>query len=223
MWSLAGSDRTVRNVVRPQLSQFSVVSWDVDGTLYSLAAMATTVTWLTIKGVLSFDIRRIASDWRTLHQFRHQMDRVRSKGGTMPKNSHVSWQTRISIEKRWYGEAIRRVGLREGVRDAQSKIRDSGLLQIVVSDYHCSYKLEALGLENAFDHVYAGEELGYLKPSPALFGAVADELHVDPHQILHIGDRRERDGIAASGAGCSVLILGENFRSFPGLIKSLRI
>jgi putative hydrolase of the HAD superfamily len=151
------------------------------------------------------------------------MDQVRSKGGKLPKNTAVPARNRLSIEKRWYGEAIKRVGLRDGVGDTLRGVRESGLLQIVVSDYDCSYKLEALGLENFFDHVYAGERIGYLKPSPSLFRAVADQLRMDPQQILHIGDRRERDGISATGAGCSVLILGENFRSFPGLITNLRM
>jgi HAD superfamily hydrolase (TIGR01549 family) len=181
------------------LHDFSVVSWDVDGTLYSISAMASMVAWLGIK-------RLIGS----------------AMGGELPTGiAEEKLKARLSIERRWYGEAIRRVGTRKGVREALQAFRNAGLRQVAVSDYDCSYKLNALGLETEFDQIYVGEILGYLKPSTALFVSVTRQLCIEPERLLHIGDRRDRDGVAASAAGCSVLIIGEDFRSFPQLLRTV--
>jgi len=208
---------------QPRLAQFSVVSWDVDGTLYSLPAMVSSLTWIGVKRIFKAEFCRTATECNVLRRFRRHMDGVRARVGVLPQKTDCSSvQKRLSIEKRWYGEAIRRIGVRNGVRDALDGFHKAGLIQIAVSDYDCSYKLNALGLEEYFDHVYAGERLGFVKPSPALFATVTDQLCIDPACLLHIGDRRDRDGIAASKAGCNVLILGEDFRSFLELHTRLR-
>jgi HAD superfamily hydrolase (TIGR01509 family) len=199
-----------------------VISWDVDGTLYSLSAMVSKLAWLGAKRLLNSEVRRTAREFVALHRFRLQMADIRAVGGALPAATpHERASDRLQIEQRWYGEAIRRVGLRNGVRETLNRFRQAGLVQVAVSDYDCSYKLSALRLEGAFDHVYAGERLGYLKPSPDLFTTVTDQLRIKPTHLLHIGDRRDRDGVAASAAGCNVLILGEDFRSYPDLLANI--
>ena len=53
------------------------------------------------------------------------------------------------------------------------------------------------------------------------FHAVLADLDVAPHAVLHIGDRDDRDGVAARGAGCQVLILGQDFPSYDALRAQL--
>jgi len=204
-------------------NSITAISWDVDGTLYSLPAMASVLAWLSIKYVLSTGVRRTTAECRVLREFRKRMSGIRAAGGVLPSNgSRKATSSQLSIERRWYGEAIRRVGVRKGLREALDNFRKAGLIQVVVSDYECSYKLSALELEDVFDGVFSGETIGYVKPSPKLFIAVAQELRIKPEQLLHIGDRRDRDGIAAAEAGCKVLILREDFRSFSDLMTYVR-
>ena len=200
----------------PDLSRFSVISWDVDGTLYSLPAMSSVVGRLAIQRILNNETRRTISELAVLRRFRHRMANIRADGGSLPsKVDRKSLFDRLSIEQRWYGEAIRRVGLRAGLREVFDQFRKAGFVQIVVSDYDCTYKLNCLEIEDIFEHVYAGEQLGHIKPSPQLFSFVVNQLCINPDHLLHIGDRRDRDGAAATAAGCEALILGEDFRSFP--------
>jgi putative hydrolase of the HAD superfamily len=185
-----------------------VVSWDVDGTLYELGPMMRRVAWHGLLGMFTGPRRT----WRAharLRRFRHAMNRVRARGGALGDGEMPADRPDLlALEAEWYGRAIAAVGVRPGVREMIDDFARRGLRQIVVSDYASDYKLRLLGLEGTFERIYAGEHLGYLKPAPALLAAVADDLGVEPARILHIGDRADRDGASAEGAGCRAAIIG---------------
>ena len=100
-------------------------------------------------------------------------------------------------------------------------IAAEGKRQVVVTDYEAEGKLDALELPITFERVFEGEVLGAIKPSPQLFQVILKELDVAPSALLHIGDRDESDGAAARGAGCQVLILGKDFKSYADLRELL--
>jgi FMN phosphatase YigB (HAD superfamily) len=186
-----------------------IVSWDVDGTLYELPRMVRSLWWLGLGGLVRRPIRTVR-ELRRLGRFRRAMNRVRAAGGALGNRLPADRDELVAIEERWYGRAIARVGLRPGVAELLDRFAGEGVRQVVISDYRADYKLAALALTDRFDRVYAGEQLGYLKPAPELFLRVAADLEVAPGSILHIGDRRDRDGVAAKAAGCRVLIAGED-------------
>src|SRR5689334_20705437 len=129
------------------LDRIEVVSWDVDGTLYSRPRM--------IRALVAYGLQRpfaALRDLGPLERFRAEMARARRAGGRLP--GPVTRDR--STEARWYGPAIARAGLRPGVRELWRHFQDRGLKQVVLSDYHCDYKLTALGLEGAFDPCFAG-------------------------------------------------------------------
>ncbi len=204
------------------LKQLLVVSWDVDGTLYSLQRMKYAFLQLCIDRTVSKDALRAWHELIILQRFHYQMRGIRAQGGVIGIGNFPSDRAKlIAIEKRWYGAAIERAGVRPGVLELIDYFHKAGLRQIVVSDYISSYKLHALGLDNMFETSYAGETLGYLKPATNLFRAVTNDLDVDPNRVLHIGDRKDRDGVAASSAGCQVAILGEQYRSARDLLVAI--
>lgn len=207
---------------RLDLEKLLVVSWDVDGTLYSLLRMKYTFLQLCIDRSVSRHAIRAWQELFLLERFRYQMRVIRSQGGVIRIGNFPSYRAKlIAIEKRWYGPAIGRAGVRPGVLELIDYFHEAGLRQIVVSDYVSSYKLHALGLDNRFEASYAGESLGYLKPATELFRAVTNDLDVDPNRVLHIGDRKDRDGVAASSAGCQVAILGKQYRTAQDLLSAI--
>jgi putative hydrolase of the HAD superfamily len=64
-------------------------------------------------------------------------------------------------------------------------------------------KLEALGLDDAFDAVVISDELGRSrrKPDPAPFLAALDRLGVPADAAVHVGDRPDKDVAGAQAAG----------------------
>lgn len=178
-----------------------VVSWDVDGTLYSLWRMSLWLSLLLAGSALSLRFWRGVAELRALARVRRAIDRVRAKGGVVPAALLLERRALDAVEARWYGRAIARAGLRPGVRALLGRLEGAGIRQVVLSDYEAGYKLAALGVERAFAARYAGEARGLVKPAPALFRGVIDAEGIAPAALLHIGDRAERDGGAAAEVG----------------------
>jgi len=83
-------------------------------------------------------------------------------------------------------------------------IRRRGIAIGVLSDYPAVAKLAALGLYA--DHVLSADEVGRPKPDPTGLIALMDRAGVAADQTVFIGDRVERDGLAAVRAGVLALI-----------------
>ncbi len=62
-------------------------------------------------------------------------------------------------------------------------------------------KIVAHDLERWFRHVVVSEEVGLLKPDPAIFAHAIAPLGVLPEAALHIGDTRSQDIAGARAAG----------------------
>lgn len=94
----------------------------------------------------------------------------------------------------------------DGVAELFAGLGRHGKTIGVLSDYPAAAKLAALGL--AADHVVtAGDPgIGILKPHPRGLQALMARANVGPAATLLIGDRVDRDGVAAREAGARVLI-----------------
>jgi HAD superfamily hydrolase (TIGR01549 family) len=159
-----------------------------------------------------------------LKNYRKEIDAARLTGGLFNLDEGESdvRKTLFSLERRWYGPAIREAGARDKVEQVLSFLAAKSIPQVVISDYESDYKLAALRLEDYFASIYAGARLGFVKPSSLLFQRAAADYHIRPRDLLHIGDRVDRDERAAQAAGCQCLILGRDFRDFDELLKELK-
>lgn len=181
-----------------------VISWDVDGTLYSAADFKRQlyINWLRCcwRPSVWSDIQLIAKSQR-------MMQAIRLVGGECSRyNSSLRMQAE-ERERPWFARALQVIGLRPGVREALDALRARGYRQIIVSDYHADYKLEALGVSEYFERIFACEDDGIFKPSANVFKKACDALTISPTSLLHIGDREDTDGVAARDAGCCVEIV----------------
>ena len=195
------------------MTRIQVVSWDVDGTLYSMPRLRAMIVLLAATRIARGwnEARRVRAELSELEQVREYMATIRSNGGVLKNLGPLSDRERIlRIEKRWYGEAIRRIGATRLARNLISRIDKAGIQQVIASDYYSDYKIQALGLQGKFSKIYAGEAVGYIKPNANLFHHISESLGIDSSHILHIGDMQTRDGVAAAGAGVQVAIIGKN-------------
>lgn len=200
------------------LDKISAVSWDVDGTLYSVgrlrARLVTDALLAPIRGRgvgATRDLARIRALYRGAES-------ARSTGRAW-RLSDTDLAARLALERQWLGPALEMVGVRPGTTELLRYFQGLGLMQVVVSDFECDHKLESLGVAEHFESAYAAERIGVLKPDPTVFHRVFDDLGIAPHRLLHIGDRPETDGVAARFAKCNALLLGRDFSDFRQLVR----
>ena len=109
------------------------------------------------------------------------------------------------------GVEARRMGLIEqscavfaDVADCLQTLRAAGLRLGVITNSdpgHQRRKLASVGLADAFDVLVISGELGFGKPSPAIFEHACQALDVAPAEAVHVGDRLDLDALAAVDAG----------------------
>ena len=192
------------------------ISWDVDGTLYSTRHALWRFWFSVLTASLQGATREPWFAAAEILRFRKRMELLRSSDGQVTTDS-ASIERRVQIERRWLCPAIKATGARPGIADALRSLRSRFEFQVALSDFECGHKLACLGLADAFDATYACERLGQLKPSPEPFQRVLRDLDLPPKALLHIGDRADTDGAGAEAAGCGVLLLGRDFRTFTQL------
>ncbi|MDB6056532.1 MAG: phosphoglycolate phosphatase [Verrucomicrobiales bacterium] len=67
--------------------------------------------------------------------------------------------------------------------------------------------LHALNLARFFEATIVSIELGAPKPDPQIFVTAAQQLHLEPSQILHIGDSLNEDVNCARAAGFAAMLI----------------
>ena len=92
---------------------------------------------------------------------------------------------------------------------------------IVYSDYESRQKLSVLNFKPDFEFFYDSINICFPKPNPQGLNYIASELKLHPKDILVIGDRQDKDGIAAAAFGAEYLILPQNPIKRNKIIKKL--
>jgi putative hydrolase of the HAD superfamily len=100
-------------------------------------------------------------------------------------------------------------GVLELLRDLRAAGCKSGLITNGFAQTHRA-KLTLLGLEGAFDAVFIADEVGMIKPDPALFRHACATLGVATEDSVMVGDRYERDIRGAQAAGMSTIWLNRH-------------
>ena len=85
--------------------------------------------------------------------------------------------------------------------------------------------LDKFGILDHFDATIFSDEVGWLKPDRRIFMAAADELKVEPTDVVHIGDDPERDVWGAKQAGMRAILFDhevpKGFKEQPGSLFAL--
>lgn len=181
------------------LSQIRLVSWDVDGTLYSDAGFRVRLFLRFLSEARRHGWAHAGGKLRAIRAFHREVNEQRKglASRVLPFRS-----PRPPHEREWFEQALRSLGPRRDARVLLAELQKRNLCQVVLSDFECDYKLRALGLEGYFQKTYCGEALGHWKPSPELFRKIQRDFGILPSQHLHIGDRHDTDGAGAEASGC---------------------
>lgn len=192
-----------------------LVVFDVDGTLYDQRRLRTAM----LRRLLAATWRTRSLDTlRTLRTFRH----VREALGDRPEADFLRLQyVRTAARHGKTEDEVRALthdwmerqplpflaGCRYAHLDALfAGLRASGKQVAVFSDYPATDKLAALGLQASPVVCATDPDVARLKPDPFGLLAILARTGVAAGRALMIGDRFDRDAMAASRAGVRALI-----------------
>ena len=201
-------------------SNTNAIIFDVDGTLYDQRRLRTR---LIPKLLFEATIRPAKGirELRFLAEYRRAQEHLRREiPGTVAKRQfeHALSKTKLShpaaascLEK-WFDREPLRIlakiadpNIHQILREAKAK----GLRLGVFSDYPARKKLEALGLDTAFDIVVSSSdaEIDRLKPDPRGLVAALTALRVPAQTAIYVGDRLDVDAPCAQLAGVHPVII----------------
>jgi putative hydrolase of the HAD superfamily len=105
------------------------------------------------------------------------------------------------------------------VLDVLEKLQPQFQLAVISNfDGRLRMILEQLGISKFFTHVFISSELGTDKPDSEIFRRALKFIHLEPDEVLHVGDDPERDWKSARAAGLSIFQLDRPQNSLRDLL-----
>jgi FMN phosphatase YigB (HAD superfamily) len=87
------------------------------------------------------------------------------------------------------------------------KLHDKGVKVIVYSDYPAEDKLRTLNIKADRCYCSADARIGTMKPDPKGLNVILGDIGLKASDALMVGDRYEKDGLAAKSCGMDYIIL----------------
>lgn len=216
--------------MKKNISEYKAVVFDLDGTLYYQRRLRIKMAWMLLKHYLCHfwrikDIfiikkfREVRENWDEIKTGIEEAKTGRGNNEAGLEDIQYMYTAGIMKESRDRIREVVETWMYDRPLAAVYETRDTELIEIIdsikkrgqkvyiFSDYPIEDKLKAIGL--SADGMYAAtdERLGELKPSPKGLNLIMQDHGYTGDDILMIGDRMSRDGMAAVNAGCDYLIL----------------
>ena len=216
---------------RPPLDweAIDLVVFDVDGTLYSQSRLRRIMFGRLIADAWASRSLRTINTLRVFRQIRESLGNQPNADFLTQQYQQTAGRCQVSVDEvrrltsDWLEQ--RPLPFLTGCRYPHLEalffaLRTGGKRVAVFSDYPAVEKVSALGLQ-AWPIVCAtDDEVARLKPDPAGLLRILNQSGVHPNRALMIGDRFDRDGLAARRANVRALIRSRRvhpeFETFQG-------
>lgn len=212
------------------------VVFDIDGTLYPNRSMMLHSAGFFLShlrlirhfSVVRKDLRKVG---RIDHFEATQAGMLASRLGC----SLVEAEKKIQeiLYNRWE-HCFRRVRPFKDLKEVLAKLQAQGLRLGILSDFPVGKKLKYFGLENIpWEVVLSSRDSGYLKPSLRPFQFCAEQLKLEPAEVLYVGNNYHYDVVGARKTGMKTAwvtlrrrgrtadIVFKNYREFFEKLSSL--
>lgn len=214
------------------ITEYKAVVFDLDGTLYYQRKLRIKMAWMLFSYYLCHfwslkdlfiikKFRDVRERWDELDKGRVRKEQEREEDLETAQYVYLADMMHVSadrvkhvIETWMYDRPLKTV---YETRDREllvmiEDIKKRGQKVFIFSDYPIEDKLKAIGL--SVDGMYAATDrrINELKPSPKGLKLIMEDTGFSPEDILMVGDRMSRDGMAAENAGCDYVILPKTKR-----------
>lgn len=196
--------------------------YDVDGTLYFKNYMRLYLIPLLLKRYLInpkklWEIRLIYN-YRKLREKPEYTSKDNFEKEILNKLS-----TKLSKSPKYIKQSIQETLLELPLK-AISKSKDKTLIKIIkeqkhqkkiviiYSDYPTKKKLETLGISNVLEYYPGDGKIFNLKPNTKPLQKILEDNSANSEDVLYIGDRYEKEGVAAKKLNIDYMILSHKLK-----------
>ncbi len=215
-------DRTIRDMKR--LDEYKAVIFDVDGTLYFQKPFRIRMMLYLISHVLRHPssigdlflikkYREVRENWEECEK-ETAYDRTLSLDERQYKHVAKLMKTSDSRVKAAVEFFMLEAPLKllpsfkdEELGKTIDELHRKNITVVIYSDYPAETKLKALGIKADYCFCSADERIGTMKPDPKGISVILETLGLESSQALMVGDRYEKDGLAAKANDVDFCIL----------------
>lgn len=217
------------------IMDYNVYIFDLDGTLYYQKPFRIRMLCALIKHVLKHPVSikdiLVIKKYREVREHWEMCERAFSfeEGVCLDERQYAY----VAVKKRTRPEKVKRaveffmlelpLSVLPPYRDEilntlLEKLKKNKKTIVVYSDYPVEDKLKCLGIEADFCYTSGDERIGCMKPDPNGLKVILGELHCDSADAVMIGDRYEKDGLAAEGNDMDYIIVSSSKRERGKLV-----
>ena len=201
-----------------KLDEYKLVIWDLDGTLYFQKEFRIKMARVLVRSLICnprhWKEAFVILKYRSLREKWDPAD----TGADLEKRQYMAAGKHFGMS----GEQVERIIARwmmeeplkhlRAYRDEKAAgtlkaLQEKGIKVIVYSDYPTADKLKALEIQVSGDFSAMDDEIACMKPNPRGLEYIIEKYKTSKEDSIMIGDRMEKDGEAAKGAGIDYLIL----------------
>lgn len=218
------------NMRKSSLFMYRVVIFDLDGTLYyqrqfRLRMMRYLAGYLVGHPLRFKDLliikkyREVREKWEDCAKECSEDARYRHLGLDDIQYQYVADQMKVERArvKKVIDFFMIEIPLRylpaykdEILADTIDALRGNNQMVVIYSDYPVENKLKALGIKADACYTSADERINCMKPDPKGIAVILSDAGCPAEEALMIGDRYEKDGLAAEGNGVDYMIVGKS-------------
>ncbi len=86
-------------------------------------------------------------------------------------------------------------------------LRDAGIAVVIAGNQPPQARAALEALDLGVEHIVISADIGWAKPQPEFFAAVADVAGVEPDRIAYVGDRVDNDVLPARRSGMAAVLV----------------
>lgn len=206
---------------------YKVYIFDLDGTLYYQKPFRIRMLYTLIKYVLKHPLSLRKLFWiKKYREIREHWDKCENdfcfdNGLSLDERQYAYVAAKEHVTPQQVEQAVKLFMLElplsvllpyrdEILADMIKKLKSNKKTVVIYSDYPVESKLACLGIEADACYTSGDRRIGCMKPEPKGIHVILEELGCDSADAVMIGDRFEKDGLAAQKNDVDYIIVSSS-------------